>query len=148
MSILSQLIHRKITFSQAASQAGQWIAKVEGQVSPDAAAALGQTLSDLKQAASNAVMFADSLAGPLIATAAEGVDLAFDTAAKAYLGPFGAVVSPAAHDAIDHLAAALKAQVDASALATKAALQPAGGALGPLIAASGPQAAPASAPAP
>lgn len=124
MSILSSLFRGKITFSTAATQIEAWAAQTV-DANPALAETAGAVVSDLKQAASDAIGAADSMAGPLLAAGADVVSQAFDVAAKAYLGPFGAVVSPAAHDAIDRIRDGLKAAIDAEALALKASLAPA-----------------------
>lgn len=127
MSIISQLLHGKITWQTAARQIEAWGAKTVGD-SPALIGATSVVISDLKQAASNAIMLADSMAGPLLAAGADAVNAAFTVAATKYLGPFGAVVSPAAHDAIDKIRDGLKAEIDAAAMAMKASLAPAPGA--------------------
>jgi hypothetical protein len=125
MSILTDLLHKKITWQTAVTQIEAWGAKLVAG-NPILQATAGAVMSDLKQAASDAITLADTAAGPLIATGAEAVNVAFAAAAKAYLGPFGAVVSPAAHDAIDRIAAGLKAEIDMAAAQMKAGLaQPA-----------------------
>lgn len=122
MSILSQLFRGKITWSQAESQIDAWATQTEAQV-PGLTALTGAVAADLKQAASDAIATADTLAGPLLAAGADAVSVAFTAAATAYLGPFGAVVSPAAHDAIGKIRDGLKAALDAEAAALIASLK-------------------------
>lgn len=122
MSILTQLLERKITWEQAKAQIEGDVSKISNMLPPESAAVMGVVLADAKQAASNAIDLADSMAAPLLATGALAVGAAFDVAAKAYLGPLGPIVSPAAHDAIDRIRDGLKAEIDASALALKAQL--------------------------
>lgn len=123
MSILSQLFRGKITWSAAETQIETWATQTEAQV-PGLTAITGAVMTDLKQAASDAIATADTLAGPLLATGADAVAAAFTTAATAYLGPFGAVVSPAAHDAIAKIRDGLKAALDAEAASLIASLKP------------------------
>lgn len=121
MSIISQLLRGKITWSEAESQIEDWAKKVvDGN--PALTALGGEVMVDLKQAASDAITTADTLAGPLLATGADVVAGAFNVAAKAYLGPFGAAISPAAHDAIMKIRDGLKAAIDAEAMALQASL--------------------------
>jgi hypothetical protein len=122
MSILSELLAKKITFSQAAAEAAQWVEKVfaHDQVAQAAAAT---ALSDLKQAASNAVDLADKALGALIAPATVAVEAAASEAISKATGPVGsAALTPAAIHAIETIAAALKAEIDAAAIKAKAAL--------------------------
>ena len=123
MSILSQLIAGKITFSQAASQAEAWAEKIIGQ-DPTLSSATGQLLSDVKQAASNAVQIADSdldaVIGPLSATAETALEAALAAVTKGASLPFNVFVT----DGIDTIAGALKAEADAWALRVKAGLTP------------------------
>jgi hypothetical protein len=125
MSILTDLIEKKITFSQAAAAALAW---AQALISHDPAltSAAGAVVSDVKQAASNAVGLADTYVGAAILPAAKGVEVALDAAlasvTKGASIPFNGFVN----DGIDQMAAAIKAEADAWALKAKAALaQPA-----------------------
>ena len=122
MSILSQLRSGKITFSQAVQQVEQWVAGLIAKSPPAIHDAINAIASDVKRAASDAITIGDSLAGPLINTAADTVGTAFVTAATAYLGPFGGVVTPAGLDAIDRIRDGVKAELDTLALQMKAQL--------------------------
>jgi hypothetical protein len=122
MSILSELLAKKITFGQAVSEGAQWIGHVfaNDQVAQAAAAT---ALSDLKQAASNAVDLADKALGAIIMPATAAVETAANAAIASAVGPVAAgVLTPAADHAIETIAAALKAEIDAAALKAKAAL--------------------------
>lgn len=122
MSILSNLFRGKITWATAETQIDTWAQQTEAQV-PGLTAITGAVTADLKQAASDAIATADTLAGPLLATGADIVAAAFTTAATTYLGPFGAVVSPAAHDAINKIRDGLKAALNAEAASLIASLK-------------------------
>lgn len=137
MSILSDLMSKKNTWDQAKARLEGWFSKIGGQLgdNPAVAAAAGAALSDLKQAASNAVALADTLAGPIIAAGAVTVNAATQAAIKTYLGPFGAVASAPAKDGIYKIANALKAEIDAAAAEIEASLTPPGPAPAPLQAA-------------
>lgn len=122
MSILTDLLAKKITFSQATAEASAWVSHVfaNDQVASAAAAVV---LSDLKQAASNAVDLADKALGAVIAPATIAIETAANAAIAQAVGPVGAgLLTPAADHAIETIAAALKAEVDAAALKAKAAL--------------------------
>lgn len=123
MSILSQLLKKQITWGQAASAIEAWGEQLVAKASPATQAAAGVVVSDLKQAASNAVMFADTAAGPLLAEGAQVAGAALSTFLAKYLGPLAAVESPVTQDAINNAAAALKAEIDAQATAALAALK-------------------------
>jgi hypothetical protein len=127
MSIVSDLLHGKITWDTAKTEIETWGSQVTQQLgsSPAVAAATSGVIADLKQAASDAITTADTLAGPIIATGATAVEVATDVAIKTYLGPFGNIASPLAHDAIDKIASGLKATIDAVAMEAKAGLKPA-----------------------
>lgn len=115
MSIVLDLLKGKITWDTAEAEIEGWGAKIVSNFENDPAvvAATGGVVSDLKQAASDALSTADTLAGPIIAAAAETMSAAITAAATAYLGPFGANASAAAHDAIQKIGDGVKAEVDA-----------------------------------
>ena len=123
MSILSDLFRGKISWSTAEKEIETWTQQTVA-ANPTLTQTAGAVMADLKQAASDAISTADTLAGPLLATGADAVSAAFTTAATAYLGPFGAVVSPAANDAITKIRDGLKAVLDAEAAALIAQLKP------------------------
>lgn len=125
MSILTELLRKKITWDQAKTKIETWISQVSSGLPATAQAALGEVLTDAKQAASDAITLADTMAGPLLADGADAVEAAFDVAAKAYLGPLGTLITPAVHDSIDRIRDGLKAAIDAKALQLKATLMPA-----------------------
>lgn len=121
MSILTDLLHGKITFSQAASEAEQWASHIVS-ADPTLATAAGAILSDVKQAASNAVSMADgavgTAVGPLAVTIETGLDAALATVTHGASVPFNGFVN----DGIDRMAAAIKAEADTWALKAKSAL--------------------------
>lgn len=124
MSILSDLLAHKITFSQAVTEAEQWAANLVKN-NPAATAAAGAALSDFKQAASNAVDLADKAVGALLQPATVTIEAAADAALARAIGPGAVALSPIVDSGIDNAAAMLKAVIDASAMKAKAALQPA-----------------------
>ena len=124
MSIFSQLFEGKITWSTAEAQIESWASQTVTN-NPALTATAGAVMADLKQAASDAIATADTLAGPLLATGAAVVGTAFTTAATAYLGPFSGEVTPAVLDAIAKIRDGLKASLDAEAASLIASLKPA-----------------------
>lgn len=122
MSILSELRSGRIDFAQAETEVVQWGEGLIAKSPPAVHAAITAAVADVKQAASDAITIGDTLAGPLIDSAADTVGTAFAGAATAYLGPFGAAVTPAALDAIDKIRDGLKAELDTLALQMKSQL--------------------------
>lgn len=123
MSILSDLLHGKITFGTAEQEIEQWM---EGIVKNDPAmtAAAGAIGSDLKQAASNAIALADTALGALIAPATTVVETAVNGLITSAIGPGAVVLTPAVDSAITTMTNALKAEIDAAATKARAALAP------------------------
>jgi hypothetical protein len=121
MSILTQLLKKQITFTQAATEIENW---AQSLVSKDAnlTAATGVLVTDLKQAASNAVDLADHEFATYVQPAADAVAVALESAlASASKGatlPFNPFVT----HGIDTIASAVKAEVDAWAMQAKSAL--------------------------
>ena len=121
MSILSDALSGKITFAQAETQAIAWASHIINS-DPALSNAAGAVLTDVKQAASNAISMADTAVGVAILPAAKGVEVALDAAlasvTKGASVPFNGFVN----DGIDQMAAAIKAEADAWSLKAKAAL--------------------------
>ena len=121
MSILTDLLNKKITFSQAASEAEQWASHIVAGDS-NLTVAIGVVTSDLKQAASNAVALADTALGALISPAATTVETVANELLTKAIGPSASVITPAIDNAITTSANALKAEIDAAATALRAKL--------------------------
>lgn len=121
MSIFSQLTHGKITFSQAAAQATDWTSKVIAS-DPALTTAAAGLLSAVKQGASNAIMLADTALGPMIAPAADGVEVALDAALASATKGLSVPFNPIMDATIDQFAAVVKAAADSWALSAKARL--------------------------
>jgi hypothetical protein len=121
MSILTDLMQKKITFSQAATQAGEWVSQIVAK-DPTLQATAATVLSDVKQAASNAVNLAESALDSAILPAAASVEAAFEAALAKATGGVSLPFNPIITHGIDTIAAALKAEVDAAALKAKANL--------------------------
>lgn len=123
MSILTDLAEGKINFHVASQEVGQWAQNLVAH-DPTLTAAAGAIVSDLKQAASNAVGLADTALGAFIVPAAKTVEATLDgvlaAATRGASIPFNAFVN----DGIDQIAAAIKAEADAWSLKAKAALVP------------------------
>lgn len=124
MAILNDLIKRKITFGTAVAEAGQWASKLINS-NPAAKQAVSDTLSAIKQGASNMIMLADTeLADHFtqLVTAVEG------GADAALMGATGGKILPAVplvNATIEQIAAAGKVALDAWAMQAKANLLPA-----------------------
>lgn len=123
MSILTDLVNKKITFGSAIAEATQWVQQLVAH-DPTLTAAAGVALSDLKQAASNAVDLADKALGPLVAAATLAVEGAANAAIASAVGPGAAVLTPAVDSAIQTIADSLHAEIDAAALKARASLAP------------------------
>lgn len=121
MSILTDLLEHKISFSQAAEAAVQWARTL---VAHDASltAAAEAVLSDVKQAASNAVDLADTAIGSAIVPGAKAVETALDAALARLTGGLSIPFNGFVDDGVDRLAAVIKAEADAWALKVKANL--------------------------
>jgi hypothetical protein len=119
MSILSELQDKKITFSQAAAQLLGWGEKVVA-ADPALTAVVGDVISGLKQAASNAVAIADTAFVAFIGPATKGLELALDTALAGYTHGISSPFNPVINDTIDKIEAAAVAEANAWALKAKA----------------------------
>jgi hypothetical protein len=122
MSIISQLLKGQITWTQAETEIDSWVKALFEKTPPAVQAALTAAVNDVKQGASDAISLADTLAGPIIDTAASAAGAAFTTAINSYLGPAGAVVTPVGIDAIDKVRDGIIAELNTLALQAKAAL--------------------------
>ncbi len=125
MSILSDAWNKKITWTTAVSEISQYVAKAFGG-NAVAAAAEAVVLADLKQAASNAIGYADTALGALIAPAATNIEATVNAAIATAIGPAATLVTPAVDHAIETIVAALKAEIDMAAVKARAALAPPG----------------------
>lgn len=123
MSILSDALSKRITWSTAAQQLGDWVAKIIGpNASAQAAAQGGALLTDLKQAASDAIALADTALGPLLATGAQAVEVAADAAIAAALGPAAPILTPVVDAGLMQAEKALVAAIHTRFLAARASL--------------------------
>lgn len=113
MSIITQLLGGKITWSQAEAEAESWFAKIAGAAPAGAVADAGAALSDLKQAASDALGLADTALGPIFAVGTAAVETAANTALVAAIGPGATSITPAMDAALTAGSNALKAEIDA-----------------------------------
>lgn len=122
MSILSDAWTKKITWQTAATEIGQFVSKAFGS-NPVATQAESVILADLKQAASNAIGYADTALGALIGPATLTVSTAVNSLLVDAVGPVPAgVVTPAIDHAITTAAEALKSAIDAEAVSFRASL--------------------------
>lgn len=108
MSILSKLVdaikagQNPVTaLNTAWDQAEAWGASIVANAPAGVQADISTAVTEVKQGLSDAVSAADTLAGPIINTAAGVAGTAFTAAVTAYLGPVvGAAITPAGLDAI------------------------------------------------
>lgn len=122
MSILSDLLEHKITFSQAVTKAEAWWGNLLTHAPPAVQSGVAQAESDFKQAAGNAVALADTALGPLMATATVAVNTAVNGALTAAMGGAGAPLIPAVDAGIDAVINGLHAEIDAVAAEFRAKL--------------------------
>jgi hypothetical protein len=124
MSILSDLRGGKITWTQAISEVAAWAQKlIAGD--PTLTTAVGAVVSDVKQAASNAVQDADTAFAAFIGPATTALETGLDAALAGYTKGLSITFNPLINDTIDKIAGAAVAEANAWALKAKAALAPA-----------------------
>lgn len=123
MSIFSNALSGRITWATAGSQIATWFSQILGP-EPTAAATqeAGALMTDLKQAASDAISLAETLMGPLLAAGALAVEAAADSALKAAIGPFANALTPAIDTAISDVETQLTAAIKARTAAMRASL--------------------------
>lgn len=125
MSIITELLHGKITFTQAAAKAGQW-ASVLVSHDPALTAAAGEALVIVKQGASDAVMLGSTALAEHLAPMADTVEAALELALAKVTGGVSVPFNPLIDAGIDNIAGVAAKAIQAWALETKAALaQPA-----------------------
>lgn len=121
MSILSDLFAKRITFQQAAAEAGAWATALVTS-NPALAADAGAALAVVKQAASDAITAADTMVGRAAAPTALAVETALDAALAGLTHGASVALNPFVNDGVDALAKYVKDAADAWALKTKASI--------------------------
>ena len=121
MSILTALLEHKITWDQAKTEAESWASHLVG-ADPTLTATVGAVLSDVKQAASNAIDMADSALAVWIGPAATATETALEAALAGVTKGASLPFNPLITDGIDRIANAIKAEADTWALKAKATL--------------------------
>ncbi len=121
MSILSDLLKKKISFGQAAAEAESWGESLI-KANPTATADVNAVVSSVKQAASNAVSYADTELAVYLTPATEATEVAADTMLAALTKGASTVANPLINAGIEQAADALKAVIDAAVVKAKAAL--------------------------
>lgn len=121
MSILTDAIHKKITWTQAAAEAAQWATGWLSK-SPEATAAVGAALSDAKQMLSDAIGMADTALAGHVGEVADATEAALEAALAKATGGISVPFNPLISDGIDKLAAAGAAAAHLWAMQTKAKL--------------------------
>lgn len=128
MSIISDALSGRTTWSTAANQIAGWFARIAGPAaSADVLQKSGALMSDLKQAASDAVSLSETLMGPLLSAGALAVEAAADTALKAAIGPAASMLTPAIDTAISDVETQLIAAIRTRSAAIRASLSPTAG---------------------
>lgn len=122
MSIFSQLINGKLTFSQAVTQGEAWFSTLLAKAPPGVQADVANGLSSFKQAASNAIAIADTALGPILATATLAVEAAANTALDSATAGAAVPLNPAVDAGISSVINALHAELDATAAKYRAQL--------------------------
>lgn len=121
MGILTDLRAGKITWSQAASEIVAWGESViKGD--PTLTTAVGAVVSNLKQAASDAVTDADGAFSTFIGPATGALETGLEAALAGYTKGVSLTFNPLITDTIDKIEAAAVAEANAWALKAKAAL--------------------------
>lgn len=116
MSILTDLLQKKISFSQAVSQGEAWFSSILTHAPSAVQSDVAAGLSDFKQAASDAVALADTALGPILVVGTTTVEAAANTAITAAVGPaLSAALTPAVDAGITSVTNALHAEIDAVA---------------------------------
>lgn len=118
MSILTELAHGRITWSQAESQAEDWAKAIA--VDPLLAAAAGALLPVVKQAASDAIDWAETAIGAVAAPATATIEATLDGILVKL--PLGSELTPFVNDGIDKIVAMAVAEAQAWGLKVKGEL--------------------------
>jgi hypothetical protein len=121
MSILGDLIEKKITFSQAVTEVEQWADKLIAD-DPAFTNATAAIVSDVKQAASDAVSVGDTALGVIIGGAAKALEPILETTLASATKGLSVGLNPLISGGIDAIAAAMIGQINAWALKAKADL--------------------------
>lgn len=121
MSILTELMHGRITFAQAAKEATDWAQSViaKDAVLTQAAAA---TLTIVKQGASDAITIGDTALAQHAIPVADAVEAALETALAGATGGVSVVLNPLIDSGIDQFVNVAVAAAHAWALEYKAKL--------------------------
>jgi hypothetical protein len=121
MSILTEVLHGKLSFSDAAAKIEADAVALVNHLPAPLHDAINAILPDLKQAASNAVDMGDTAMKAALDVGLTAITPAI-SAALAHYVPAGTVLTPMAIDALDRMVAAFKAEIDALAFEAKAAM--------------------------
>jgi len=121
MSILTDVLEKKITPVQGVEEALQW-----GQAlithSPDMTASVNTVTADLKHAASNALDLAETDIGASVSAIVPAIETALEAELAKLTGGASVAFNKFINDGVDRLGAALHAEIDAYLLKYKASL--------------------------
>ena len=121
MSILTQVLEKKITPIQGVEQALHWAQALIAH-SPDMSASIDTVTADLKHAASNALDLAETDIGASIAAIVPAIEIALDAELARLTGGASVPFNKFINAGVDRLGAALHAEIDAHLLKYKASL--------------------------
>lgn len=125
MSYFSDLLKGRVTFQTFVQESAGYIDHAFGG-NPAVAQATGVVITDLKQAASDAISTGQSALGPIITDGAIALEALLEKALASATGGLSVVANPLINAGVDDIAKMLKATIDHWALKTKAELaQPA-----------------------
>jgi hypothetical protein len=122
MSLVTQLIEKKITWTQFAAGVEAWTAKEFGLQPAAVQADVQAAQDDLKQVASTALGLADTAVGGFITTGTAAAEVAANTFIMSASGGIAAPLTPGLDATIAAGANALKAAIDAEVAAWRASL--------------------------
>lgn len=121
MSILTDVLKKKITPFQGVEQALHWAQALIAH-SPDMSASIDTVTADFKRAASNALDLAETDIGASIAAIVPAIESALDAELAILTGGKSVPFNKFINAGVDRLGAALHAEIDAYLLKYKASL--------------------------
>jgi hypothetical protein len=121
MSILSEVIHGKISPQEGVAEGLKWAEALISH-SPDLTASVNASVTDLKHAASNALDLAETDIGAAVTNIVPGLETALDAELAKLTGSATVPFNKFINDGADRLVAAVHAELDAFILKWKASL--------------------------
>lgn len=121
MSILTEVLEKKITPSQGVDDALKWAEAIITH-SPDLTASVNTAVADVKHAASNALDLADTDIGAAVSAIVPALETSLDAELAKLTGGATVPFNKFINDGADRLVAAVHAELDAYILKWKASL--------------------------